>query len=94
MTENRFDDLFGEADAAFDETYQKELGELKGMTKDEIDALCPDTTAEETYLALIALVEEASTQNLSQAQLIGRIKDLGDIAIKLAKKIPSFAKLL
>ncbi|RXQ95721.1 hypothetical protein EO244_07615 [Ancylomarina salipaludis] len=94
MTSNKYDDLFSEADAAFDATYQNELAELKGMSKEEITAVCPDTTAEKTYMALIALVEKASKQNLSQAQLIERIKALGEIGIKLAMKVPSFAKLL
>jgi len=94
MAENRFDDLFAEADAAFTGKYQKELNELSGLSKDQLEAVTPGTTNAEAYSALIAVVKKASQDNLSQAQLIGNIKALGEVCIKIASKIPAFAALL
>jgi len=51
-------------------------------------------TRKEAYPVFIELVGKSSKSNMVKALLIGWIKDLGNIAIKLAKKIPSFAKLL
>jgi len=94
MTENRFSDLFAEADEAFNGKYKKELNALTGLSKEEIDAVTPGTTDLKVYSVLIKVVEKASKDNLSQAQLIANIKELGDIAIKIAKKAPQFAGLL
>ncbi len=94
MAKNKYDDLFAEADAAFTGKYQQELNELKGLSKEEIDALIPKTTDSKIYLDLINAVDQASKDNLSQAQLIHNIKELGDVAVKIAKKIPKFAALL
>lgn len=89
----RFDDLFNDADAAFDanEKYKKELEALTGLSKDAIRSVTPDT---KDYDALIKVVQQASKENLSKAQLVDNIKELGDVAVKIAKKIPQFADLL
>jgi len=94
MTENRFSDLFAEADAAFNGKYKKELNALTGLSKEEIDSVTPGTTDLQIYSVLIKVVEKASKDNLSQAQLIANIKELGEIAVKIAKKVPQFADLL
>ena len=94
MAKNRFDDLFAEAEAAFNGQYKDELNSLYGLSKDEIDSIMPGTADLQMYAVLIKVVEDASKKNLSQAQLIKNIKDLGDLAVKIAKKIPDFAKLL
>jgi hypothetical protein len=95
MSDNRFDDLFEEANAAFDGKYKDELNTLKRLTPEEIEQITPDTTtSKEAYNALIQEVEKASKENLSQAELIGNIKTLGNTAIHIAKKIPSFEQLL
>lgn len=94
MAENRFTDLFAQADAAFNGLYQKELNNLLGMSKSEIDAITPGITDLQTYSVLIKVVEKASKDNMSQAELIDHIKSLGEVAVKIAKKIPSFAALL
>jgi len=94
MTENRFSDLFAEADAAFNGKYKKELNALTGLSKEEIDSVTPGTTDLQIYSVLIKVVEKASKDNLSQAQLIANIKELGEIAVKIAKKVPQFAGLL
>ena len=94
MAENRFTDLFAQADAAFNGLYQKELNDLMGFSRAEIDMIIPGTTDLQTYSVLIKVVERASKENTSQAELIDHIKSLGEVAIKIAKKIPSFAALL
>lgn len=94
MAENRFTDLFAQADAAFNGLYQKELNNLLGLSKSEIDAITPRTTDLQAYSVLIKVVEKASKDNMSQAELIDHIKSLGEAAVKIAKKIPSFAALL
>lgn len=90
---NRFDDLFAEADDAFNGKYKDQLNELMGLSKSEIDSLTPDTTDMSTYSKLIKVVEQASKDNLSQADLITNIKSLGDLAIKIAKKVPALASM-
>lgn len=79
MTENR---------EAFEGEYKNEIQALMGLSKLEIDAITPGTTDIETYDALITIVKEASRVNLTQAQLKQRIEELGDIAIKIANKVP------
>jgi hypothetical protein len=94
MAENRFDDLFADADAAFNGLYKDELNQLVGLSKEEIDSITPETTDLKTYAVLIKVVEKASKDNLSQAQLIENINALGDVAVQIAKKVPKFAALL
>ena len=91
---NRFDQLFEDADAAFNGQYKDELACLTGMSKAEIDAVTPGTSDLAIYSVLVKVVEDASKQNLSQAQLIDNIKELGEVAVKIAKKVPLFYGLL
>jgi hypothetical protein len=42
---------------------------------------------------LIEVVGDASKKNMEQAELVSKIKNLGNVAIKLAKKIPGLAVL-
>lgn len=94
MEENKFSQLFAEADMAFNGVYKKELDKLTGLSRSEIDSITPDTEDLRVYSVLVKVVENASKENLSQAELIQDIKELGDIAVKIAKKIPQFATLL
>jgi hypothetical protein len=94
MKTNRFSESFVNADAAFSGMYSAELKQLKGLSKEEINAIVPASNSMQTYQALIEIVEKASEDNLAQAQLILKIKGLGASAIKLAKKIPGWAALL
>tara|TARA_R110002050_G_scaffold113401_1_gene228111 strand:- start:8607 stop:8900 length:294 start_codon:yes stop_codon:yes gene_type:complete len=94
MGENRFTKQFAEADSAFDDKYKKELDHLRGLSRSEINALTPGTSDAQIYLDLIKVVEQASKENLSQAELVLRIKGLGETAVKIAKKVPLFASLL
>ncbi|WP_319590174.1 hypothetical protein [uncultured Draconibacterium sp.] len=90
----RFSELFAEADAAFNGAYKKELDNLTGLSKKEIDAVTPGTEDLRIYSVLVKVVEQASKKNISKAQLANDIKELGDIAVKIAKKIPELASLL
>jgi hypothetical protein len=74
---------------AFEGLYKHELTELMGLSKSEIDAITPGTTDVEIYDELITLVKEASRVNLSQVQLRQRIEELGEVAIKIAEKVPA-----
>ncbi len=94
MPENKFSQLFAEADAAFNGLYKEELNILTGLSRDEIDSITPGTKDLRVYSVLVKVVEKASKDNLSLNHLIGDIKELGDIAVKIAKKIPKFAALL
>lgn len=93
MKTNRFSESFANADAVFSGMYSAELKQLKGLSKEEINAIVPASNSMQIYQALIEVVEKASKDNLAQAQLISKIKNLGTSAIKLAKKIPGWATL-
>ena len=94
-----FDD--GELDAAADRAeaalngkFAEHYKGLRALSPAEIDAITPDTTDQKEYERLIALVQEATRANLSQAELVTRIKALGATAIQIAKKVSSLAALL
>ena len=78
---------------AFNGTYKAELDALHGLSKSEIDAITPDSTDMEIYAELIEVVKEASATNESQAALKTQILQMGEIAVKIAKKIPQLAVL-
>jgi hypothetical protein len=77
----------------FEGKYSEQLNGLLGLSKEEIDLITPDMTDLEIYANLISLVKEATKSNLNQAQLIKQIKDLGDVAVEIAKKVPTLAAL-
>ena len=79
---------------AFDGKYKEELTELAGLSRSEIDAISPGITDLQKYDELIAIVKEASRVNLAQADLVNQIKNLGDIAVRIAKMVPAFAALI
>jgi hypothetical protein len=43
---------------------------------------------------LVKVVEKASKDNLSQAQLVENIKSMGNVAVQIAKKVPGLAAWL
>lgn len=90
---NQFTDLFKQADDAFNGKYADELNELTGLSASEIQAVTPGTESQKAYLALIKVVEQASKENLTQAELINNIKELGHTAVGIAKKVAGIAKL-
>lgn len=79
---------------AFNGEYAEELKHLSGLSKEEIDAITPDDLDLQKYDELIVLVKEASRVNLEQAKLVEEIKKLGDVAVSIAKKVPSISGLL
>jgi hydroxymethylpyrimidine/phosphomethylpyrimidine kinase len=87
---NRFDDLFDEADAAFNATYQEELNQLKGLSPEVIASITPNI---KEYTALVSVVEKASKENISKAQLAANIRQLGTVVVKIAKKTPLLSEL-
>ena len=95
MANNRFDDLFEEADTAFSGAYKNQLNDLMGLSKSEIQEATPNELIDmSTYSKLIDVVKQASKDNISQADLINNIKTLGQIAINIAKKVPTLAAIL
>ena len=79
---------------AFEGEYREEIEGLLGLSREEIDRITPGTTDLEIYDQLITAVKEASAANIAQAELKDRILELGDIAVKVAKRVPKLAALL
>ena len=48
----------------------------------------------EAYDKLITVVKKSSANNLDSAQLATRIRGLGEVAVAIAKKVPSLAAIL
>jgi len=93
MSRDRVKRIFTDAAKAFSGDYRDELTQLLAISHTEIASLTPGTADYQTYLALIKVVEDASRQNLSQADLVGNIKKLGDTAIKIVSKVPKLLEL-
>jgi len=83
-----------ESEVAFNSLYAEELKHLSGLSREEIDAVTPGDLDLQKYDELIVLVKEASRVNLEQAKLVEEIKKLGDVAVSIAKKVPSISGLL
>lgn len=82
------------ADEAFRGAYAKEIEALHGLSQADIDEISPGNADLETYDRLIDVVKEASRANVEQAELRSRIEQLGSVAVRIAKKVPSLAKIL
>lgn len=78
---------------AFEGEYREQINELMGLSKADVEAVTPDTSGMEVYDQLITVVKEASSVNLSQAELKQRVEDLGGAAIQIARKVPSLASM-
>lgn len=78
----------------FEGKFKDELNGLMGLSKEEIDAVTPGTIDLLMYDQLITVVKEATNANLAQAELKVQIEELGEIAIKIAKKVPKLSMLL
>lgn len=89
----KYADLFKQADDAFNGKYADELNELTGLSASEVQSVVPGTESQKAYLALIKVVEQASKDNLTQAELVDKIKELGSTAVSIAKKVVGIAKL-
>lgn len=93
--------MFAEMDAAADRaerTLEGRFGsiyrELRGLSPEEINEITPDITDQKEYERLIALVQQASDQNMEQAQLVERIREMGDVAKKIARKVTSLSSIV
>ena len=101
MPDQDFQDLeklFAEMDAAADRAeaalegkFQGAVRELRSLDPEKIRNITPDTTDEATYEKLMVIVQEASARNVSQAKLVERIRGLGEITVRIAKKVPALA---
>lgn len=79
---------------AFSGKYQKELKELLGLSELEILTVTGTPVDRDILEALIAAVMEASRQEVSAEELVSRIRSLGQIAVSIAKMLPSLAERL
>jgi hypothetical protein len=77
----------------FQGIYQNAIDELAGLSPDEKAMIVPDITSQQKYQELILVVQEASKNNVAQAELKQRIENLGSVAVGMAKKITSLAGL-
>ena len=91
--EREFDKALKEADAEFDAKYADELAALKGLSPDDLQAISPGATSEDIE-RLIEAVKAATARNESNAALGERIRGLGDVAVKLARKVPSLSAIV
>lgn len=90
----RVRDALKRQDEAFRGEYADAIHGLLGLSKAELDELCPTTTDLQTYNNLIAVVQEASRLNVAQAELKEQIEGLGEVALEIAGRVPALAKLL
>ena len=67
---------------------------MYNLSKEELESVIPDTQNKNTYIALIKIVEQASKENTKQADLINNIKELGEVAVNIAKKVPGLKNLI
>lgn len=95
------DQMFAEMDAAAsraERTLEGRFGaiyrELRRLSPEEIDEITPGTTDQKEYERLIALVQQATDQNIDQAQLVERIREMGDVAQKIARRVTSLSGLV
>lgn len=79
------------AEATMNGRFSQIYRELRGLSPEEVDAITPDTTDQKEYERLIELVQQATEQNMEQAELVERVKALGDVAKKIAGRVPSLA---
>jgi hypothetical protein len=84
---------FKQARKAFNGDYSTQLNDLMGLPREELESVMPGTSSTEIYDKLISVVKEASAKNISQADLLEDIKELGETAVKIAKKVPSLAAI-
>jgi hypothetical protein len=87
------DETLRQGRVAFQGKYRQQLDELAGLSRAEIDAITPGITDLQKYDELITVVKEASRVNLAQAQLKQQIEKLGNVAVSIAKHVPSLAQM-
>lgn len=90
---NKYNDLFKKADASFNSDYEEALSQLKGLSDAELAEITPESNGRIVYEALIAIVEDAASKNISQAELITKVEKLGTTAKSIIARIPAIARL-
>lgn len=101
MTGPTLDELMEEVNKKVDDavltwngSYSQIYRELRNLSPEEIADITPDITDQQEYERLIAIVQEASKRNMSQAALAERVRSLSETAKKIVKMVPSLAMLL
>ena len=89
-----FDQTIKETRAAFNGEFAEQIKQLGALSPAEIDSITPDHRDVEEYHKLIAVVKAASANNLKSAQLADQIRQLGSVAVSIAKKVPSLATIV
>lgn len=90
----RVRDSLKRADEAFKGTYQSEISGLLGLSETQINQITPDETDLQAYNNLISIVKEASRMNAEATDLRDSIIKTGEVAVKIAKMVPSLARIL
>ncbi len=75
------------AAAAADALLSEELSALKSASQSDLVALRPKISDQETYDKLIAIVSEATQQNMSLAELKDRLQQVGKAGLAIAKEV-------
>ena len=94
LFEQELDETLRKNREAFNGKYKDQLNGLAGLSNTEIDSVTPGSIDLQIYDELITVVKEASRVNLEQVQLKQQIKKLGEVAIKIAEKVPSLAVII
>lgn len=69
-----------------------ELNTLKAATFTDLERLRPKITDQETYNKLIAVIDEATQNNLDIASLKDKLVQLGSVGMQVAKTAASLLK--
>lgn len=86
-------DLFRKIRGVFLGDYEEVIGGLRGMSEEELNEVIPETADREVYDRLIEVVEEAADKNRKQADLKAKIEELGEMAVRIACRVPGLAQL-
>ena len=89
-----FDQTIKETRDAFDGEYAEQIKQLGALSPAEIDSITPDHQDVEEYHKLMAVVKAASANNVKNAQLADQIRQLGSVAVEIARKVPSLATIV
>jgi hypothetical protein len=82
--------LAGKSAAKVDAKFAQREAQLIKDTSFDWDAIKPKLADEAEYAELMAVVQEATDNNESLGQLVGRLKDLGAGGLALVDKVKGF----
>lgn len=92
--EEEFEAALQESHDAFMGAHAEAVEALSGLGRAEVDALVPGGIDLQKYDELMLLVRKASSRNMDSAELAGRIRALGDVAVAIARQVPSLAAIV